>query len=444
MKFASGRSGLLILVCLMGCGRYVASHVESGDRYFKEGKYDEAVSEYVKASRFDAENEHVIRQLGLAYYQLGKYQDAFQLLSKAEQSKPSDRDVKLVVGQLYLKDHRPDQAIREAQAVLAAQPKDTAALQLLASAYLNQKDFTKAVETYGRLVELSPNAADAHSDLGVALMAARRLPEARKEFEAALSLAPDDVRAGTQIVNLDLLAGRTDDALAHIQKQIATAGRKPKLLLVMASVQASRGDVASAEKTYREAVSLDQGHTEARLALADFYVRAGNLGQAALTLDSAMAMEKTAQGYQLRGIIFQMKDSTKAARESYEKALALNPGYAEAANNLAWLLSEKLGESQSAYTAGLAAFNAAPDDFHIQDTFGWILYKAGDGKRAVEMLKSSAQGLPASPGVQYHLAMALLSQGDTVEARRALTNAVKSPVAFDDRAIAQKKLEAIR
>jgi Flp pilus assembly protein TadD len=444
MKWVFGRSGLLLIVCAMGCGRYVAKYVESGDSYFKQQKYQEAVSEYLKAARFDANDEHIVRQLGLSYYNLKKFQDAFQYLSKAELSKPSDREVKLTLGQLYLIDHKPDQALRRAQAVLASEPANASALELLASAYLNQKDFTKAIETYRRLVELFPSAADRHSDLGVALIAGQRIGEARKEFETALSLAPDNVQAGTQIANLDLLAGRTDDALAHIQKQIAAAGKKPKLLLVLASVQASRGDALAAERTYREAVRLDPNHSEARLALADFYVRTGKVDQATPVLDSAIAVEKTAPGYQLQGIILQMRGNTIAARHAYQQALALNPTYPQAANNLAWLLAEKLGDIRGGYNVALTAYQASPDDPHIQDTFGWILYRIGDEKRAVNMLKSSAERLPGSPGVQYHLGMALLSQGDTAEARRALTKALSSPLTFDDRSAAQKRLQTLR
>src|SRR6185369_5139194 len=111
-----------------------------------------------------------------------------------------------------------------------------------------------------------------------------------------------------------------------------------------------------------------------------------------------------------------MRGNTIAARHAYQQALALNPTFAQAANNLAWLLSEKLGDVRSGYNAALTAYQASPDDPHIQDTFGWILYRIGDEKRAVTMLKSSAERLPGSPGVQYHFGMALLSQGDTAEA----------------------------
>jgi len=444
MKSLRTRSGLLLILGTMGCGRYVARHAESGDSYFKDQKYQEAVSEYVKAARFDANNQHLVRQLGLSYYKLGDLNNAFRYLSKAEQLEPSDWDVKLAVGQLYLMGHKPDQALREAQAVLASQPTNGPALDLLGSAYVNQGDFTKAIETYRRLVELSPNASNWHSALGVALMAGQQTAEARKEFETALSLAPGNVDAGIQLVNLDLLAGRTDDALAHIQKQIAAAGRKPKLLLVAASVQAARGDSTGAEQTYREAVRLDSSQSEARLALADFYIRTRKLDQAIPVLDSALIREKTPAGYQLQGIVYQLKGSTQSARQSYEQALALNPRYAPAANNLALLLSEKLGDNRGAYTAALAAYQAAPNDPHVQDTFGWILYREREGKRAAEVLKSSAEKLPGSPAVQYHLGMALLSRGDTADARRALTKAVSSTAACDDRVAARKSLETLR
>lgn len=444
MKTVLGRSGLLLALSTMGCGSYVARHVGSGDAYFSQQKYQEAVSEYVKAVRFDANDAHIVRQLGLSYYKLGDLRDAFQYLSKAELLKPSDSEVKLALGQLYLMDRKPDQAVREAQSILATEPTNAPAMALLASVYMSQKDFSKAVEVYRRLVSQLPSASDRHYALGVALLAAQRNADARSEFETAVSLSPDNADAGAQIANLDLQAGRPDNAVADIQKQIAIAGRKPKLLLLLASTQGTKGDTAAAQQTYREAVRLDPDKSEARLAQADFYLRTGRADLAASMVDSALALEKTAPAYQLQGIIYQMKGDARSARTSYQRALALNPRFFLAANNLAVLLSDKLGDMRGAYDAALAASEAAPDDPHIKDTFGWIVYKLGDYKRAVTLLSLSAEKLPQSPGIQYHLGMALLGQGDTAAARQALTKAVGSPVAFDDRDEAKKRLLTLR
>jgi len=315
---------------------------------------------------------------------------------------------------------------------------------LLASAYLVQNDPAKAIETYRRLVELFPKSAERHFALGVGLMAGQQNSDARKELETALSLAPDHVEAVRMLANLDLLEKRPDAALARVQKQIEVAGRSPKLVLLLASVQGARGNQAAAEEAYQEAIRLDPAHTDASVALANFYMTSGRLDQALSVIESALKTEKSAAGYQVRGIIQQSKGDTQGARQSYEQALALNPRYAEAANNLAWLLSEKFGDNRKAFLLAETAYQSAPNDPHIVDTFGWIVYRMGDAKRAVTLLTASAEKLPSVPGIQYHLGMALLGTSDTTGARRALARAVNSTAPFGDKEAAQRVLSGLR
>jgi len=440
------RVALLIVLCAVanGCDSYVRRHADQGDLYFKDRKYREAVAEYVKAIRFSANNPHILRQLGLAHFNLGEPRDAFTYLTKAELLKPGDPEVRISLGKIYLANQSPDDAVRAAKLVLASDPRNADALDLLASAYLVQNEPAKAIETHRRLVELFPRSAERHYALGVSLMAGQQTSEARKELETALALAPDHGEAVRLLVNLDLLEKRPDLALARVQKQIAVAGRSPKLVLLLASVQGARGNEAGAKEAYEEAIRLDPGHAEASVALANFYVAGGKLDQALPVIESALKTEKSAAGYQLRGIIQQSKGDAQGARQSYEQALALNPRYIEAANNLAWLLSEKLGDNQRAFAIAETAYQSAPHDPHIADTFGWIAYRMGDVKRAVTLLTASAEKLPNVPGIQYHLGMALLGTRDTTGARRALARAVNSTVPFGDKEAAQKALSALK
>jgi len=433
-------------MCAMagGCDSYVRRHTDQGDLYFKDRKYREAVAEYGKAIRFSADNPHLVSQLGLAHFNLGEPRDAFTYLTKSELLEPGDPEVRISLGKIYLANRRPDEAVREAKLVLASDPRNADALDVLASAYLAQNDPAKAIETYRRLVDMFPRSAERHYALGVSLVAGQRNGDARKEFETALALAPSHVEAVRLLVNLDLVEKRPDVALARVQKQIAVAGRSPKLVLLLASVQGARGNTAGAEEAYQEAIRLDPGHAQASVALANFYVTSGKLDHALSVIESALKTEKSAAGYQLRGILQQSKGDTEGARQSYEQALALNPRYAEAANNLAWLLSEKFGDNLKAFSIAETAYQSAPNDPHIADTFGWIVYRMGDFKRAVALLTASAEKLPSSPGIQYHLGMAFLGTRDTTGARRALARAVNSTTPFGDKEAAQRVLSALK
>jgi tetratricopeptide (TPR) repeat protein len=146
----------------------------------------------------------------------------------------------------------------------------------------------------------------------------------------------------------------------------------------------------------------------------------------------------------LVGVIYESKGDTVKAQQMYEKVLEQNPRFAPAANNLAWLYSGRREHQERALQLAQTAKEVAPDDPHISDTLGWILYQRGVYQRARSLFKESAAKLPDSPVVQYHLGLASLKIGDKDEARRALTAALNSPVSFAEKDDARRALAELK
>ena len=132
------------------------------------------------------------------------------------------------------------------------------------------------------------------------------------------------------------------------------------------------------------------------------------------------------------------------AQSSFERALLANPNFAEAANNLAWLISENGLNDVRALELAQQASQLKPDDPHIADTYGWILYKSGDFPGAVKQLKLASAKLEGEAGVSYHYGMASLKAGDSAAARQALTRALQSPTNYPWKEDARKALAGIR
>jgi Flp pilus assembly protein TadD len=139
----------------------------------------------------------------------------------------------------------------------------------------------------------------------------------------------------------------------------------------------------------------------------------------------------------------EQKGDVNRARQLYERALSIDPRFVPAANNLAWLLSERFAERQRAYELARAASSESPDDPHVADTYGWILYRIGENKTAVAVLRHSASRLPDDPTVQFHLGMAARAAGDTATARLSFARAVSHPDTFPEKALARKALIAM-
>ena len=77
----------------------------------------------------------------------------------------------------------------------------------------------------------------------------------------------------------------------------------------------------------------------------------------------------------LLGTIYDYKGQHQQANEQYQKALAINPNSALAANNLAWNYVEYGGNLDVALALAQTAKAQLPDIPGIADTLGWIYYK---------------------------------------------------------------------
>jgi tetratricopeptide (TPR) repeat protein len=107
----------------------------------------------------------------------------------------------------------------------------------------NQLDLDAAIAAYGRRVELTPNDALAHLDLGDVYRAQDRLDDALAEYLIAAILDPTSIRA------------------------LATA----------AQIHAASGRDDAAVRLLRRAVALDSTHLEARYALGRALMRLGQM-----------------------------------------------------------------------------------------------------------------------------------------------------------------------
>jgi tetratricopeptide (TPR) repeat protein len=131
------------------------------------------------------------------------------------------------------------------------------------------------------------------------------------------------------------------------------------------------------------------------------------------------------------------------AKQAYQKALATNPNYAAALNNLAWVYCEHGGNLDEALSLAQRAKQIQPDEPNFSDTLGWIHYRKGLYGSAVELLKDAVRRAPGGGLFQYHLGMALLKTGRKDEARPALRRAIDLNLSATDAQQAKQTLQAL-
>ena len=147
--------------------------------------------------------------------------------------------------------------------------------------------------------------------------------------------------------------------------------------------------------------------------------------------------------HMLLGVIYDSKKDFSQARKQYEKVLDINPDFAPAANNLAWLEAEHGGDIDRAFRLAQTARENVPDDPSVADTLGWVYYKKNILTKAIAYLEESREKLPEHPVIRYHLGMAYFRNGQLRSAEKELKEALTLSPDFDGADEAKKALESM-
>jgi len=103
-----------------------------------------------------------------------------------------------------------------------SQIKSFGAYRNLARAYCGIGDYKKARETYEEIIKFVPPNPLWHLNLGSLFLLERNFDAARREYEKAVAMAPDDPEVKAASVNIDWVKGDTDQALKTLNEILET------------------------------------------------------------------------------------------------------------------------------------------------------------------------------------------------------------------------------
>jgi tetratricopeptide (TPR) repeat protein len=204
--------------------------------------------------------------------------------------------------------HRRNEDYRSAEImwrdVIAKAPWNGAAYNNLAHALLeNNRASEEAVRLLGRAIELDPDDWHPHKNLGDAYFALQRFDQAGAAYRDSLTRQPD--AAGTFEITYNL-------ALVDIQQ----------------------GNLPGGTARLRQAIALDPSHPRPHATLGALLLDMGDLAGAEPHLQQAAASAPTPSVLTNLGTIAVTRGNTDAAARYYRAALALDPGFARAADGL--------------------------------------------------------------------------------------------------------------
>ena len=431
---------------------------QSGLLNLGKGDLTRAIRIFEQLTGLNDQDPRVRYQLALAY--LASMKDATLVasrdaleraenhLSVAVKLDPKHQQAVLILADLKIKKGVPAAAQDLLIPFVKEQPQVARAQYLLGSAYLAQQKPSEALEVYRRMTESFPQDPQPSLLTGRILLASRRPADARKAFEKSLEIFPTYAPAIELLVDLDLVEKQYATALDRVQPLIEKDSNSAQAFGIRGKVYLAQADFSRAEPDFVKAIELDPKFQGAYLLLAQLYVASNRHEQAIAKLSEAIDKNKDNQTTTIpaRMHLAQLQQNLKrydAARDTYEKLLAVSPNLPPALNNLAVLYSENLGQLDKGYDLAKKASEAAPNEPHFADTLGWIEFKRRNYATALRLLQDSAIKLPNSAEIQFHLGMAHYMMGDEASARAALQKVADASADFPGKAEARRRLEVL-
>lgn len=382
--------------------------------------------------------------LGMAHFANGENGKAIARLSQAVAAKPDMTRAILALAEVRIREREYGPAIAALQKLTKDMPGLTPARTLLADAHRGQGNLEEAAALYAALEKELPRDPQAPFWRGVVLRQQGRHEDATAAFERALALAPSQIAALQQLVDLDLQAKRHAAATERLEREVARDATRAEPWLLLANVKLAAQDLPAAEKALAKAAELQPDSPVAHMMLAHAYLQSNQPDKAMAALQAASSRSSQHAGVPLlMAGLHEQRGEHAAARDAYEKGLALDPRNAAALNNLACLYADHFGKLDRAFELAQTAREILPNSPETADTLGWILHRRGQYARALPLLEQAAAALPKNGDVLYHLGLTHYMLGAEEPARQAFQRALATPGVFASKDSAQEYLSVL-
>ncbi len=299
----------------------------------------------------------------------------------------------------------------------------------------------EAVGYYQAALVIRPAVSMAHSNLGVALSLANRPDEAIGHYRQAVTLDPSGVTNRENLVISLWILGRRDEAIRELPAALRLNPESAVLHIFAARILDSNDQKSEALALHRQAVAIDPKSKLAQGELRTFLMRQGRVDDARIAwgkaLDENPSEHDAWYGYaEFCLFLGREEDYRHARRALLAKFGATNNSVIAERTSRACLLRPASGEELRRVVNLARAVGALDKAIALryypffQFVQGLAEYRQGRLDRAISLMRGEASGA-LGPAPRLVLAMALHRDGQTVEARKTLAEAV---LAYDWRA----------
>ena len=250
----------------------------------------------------------------------------------------------------------------------------------------------EAVTCYRRALELMPDTAEVHNNLGNVLVDQEKLDEAIACFRRAVKLKPHYAEAHYNLGHTLAGQGKLAEAVIWYCRALELKPRYAEAHNNLGHVFAELGQLNEAVVCFRKAMELNPDIAEVHNNLGHAFQGQGKLDDAVACYRRALELKPDyAKAHDNLGTAFQEQGKLDEAIASFRQALASKPGFALPYARVATLLRGKLPESDRIALEERIADLQLNQNHRSQLLFALahVLDARGDYTRAADLLRQA-------------------------------------------------------
>lgn len=389
-------------------------------------------------------NSELLVMLALLEAELNNRDKARELLQTAIDRQPDDLEPRIRLAKVYLGDGAPYKALGVTQSKLLDHPDDPELLTVVAQAQMVAEEHDNAVTTLQRLVEQAPEDGFGHYLLATAYLNTGEVKRMKESLERVIELTPKHRDSRMHLSRLYVQDGEFEKAEELFKPMKPEEGIDPEILKLEGMIALGRNQPEVAVALLEDGTAqISEPDRDLVLMLSEAQWFADSKAEAQRIISDWLA--NNPQDHQARftyALRAMENDEKQLAVGEFRQVVAAEPRNWAARNNLAWLLYQ-LGDIAAAAQEVDQLLRSSSQQPIALHTAGVIYLANKDLPAALNALQQAANLAPRNPAYRFHLAQALIENGDKDEAVRQLQAALSSNAEFSERNEAEQLLKGI-
>ena len=262
---------------------------DSGEKYFAQGKYSEAVIEYSNAIQIDSRFAQAHYQLSQTYLKLGDSSHAFQELNRTVELAPDNYRAHTDLSNLLVTVRNPDgtvvqdtlkQAKTHLDVLRDKQPNNPETYEAWANYYSAQNNIAAAMQQIQQAITADPNRSESYLLLAFLQLRSNLPDQAEANFKKATEVAPKTMNAQLALGTFYQSRNRLPEAEQQFKHTIDVDPKSPTPRAALVRLLMQEGKKDETESFLRQTKKDLSDNREGYRMLGDFYFATGDLDKA--------------------------------------------------------------------------------------------------------------------------------------------------------------------